>query len=100
MQDKEFAARMKKTKARTSRGKTLRNHNRALWQIEGAVGGKTGYTNAARQTYVGKFRRGSQEIIVAIMGSETMWRDIERLVEYGFSRSSRMAATSSQNGSG
>ena len=91
MKDREFAARMKKTKIRTSEGKLLRNHNKALWQIKGALAGKTGYTNAARQTYVGKFKRGGKEIIVAIMGSESMWNDIKRLVSYGFS-SNKLAA--------
>ncbi len=86
MRDIEFASRMKRTKARTTYGKLLRNHNKALWLIDGSVGGKTGYTNAARQTYVGKFRRGKDEIIIAIMGSESMWTDIKRLVEYGFAK--------------
>jgi D-alanyl-D-alanine carboxypeptidase (penicillin-binding protein 5/6) len=86
MRDKEFARRMKRTKVKTSYGKLLRNHNRALWQVDGAQGGKTGYTSLARQTYVGQFERGDDAIIVAIMGSETMWRDIRRLVEYGFQK--------------
>jgi len=86
MQDKEFAERMRQTKIRTSYGKLLRNHNKALWQMEGAVGGKTGYTSLARQTYVGQFKRGNDAIVVAIMGSETMWRDIKRLVDYGFEK--------------
>ena len=86
MNDKEFSSRMKKTKTKTTYGKLLRNHNKALWQVKGTLGGKTGYTNAARQTYVGKFKRGKDEIIVAIMGSETMWTDIKRLVEYGFQK--------------
>ena len=86
MRNKEFASRMKRTKIRTTEGKLLHNHNKALWQIEGALAGKTGYTNAARQTYVGKFKRGRKEIILAIMGSESMWTDIKRLVSYGFSR--------------
>jgi D-alanyl-D-alanine carboxypeptidase (penicillin-binding protein 5/6) len=92
MLDREFAARMQKTKTRTAEGKLLRNHNKALWQIDGSVGGKTGYTNAARQTYVGKFKRGRHEIIVAIMGSESMWTDLKRLVEYGFARKQNVAA--------
>jgi D-alanyl-D-alanine carboxypeptidase (penicillin-binding protein 5/6) len=86
MQDKDFADRMRRTKVKTSYGKLLRNHNRALWQVEGALAGKTGYTNKARQTYVGQFKRGDDTIVVAIMGSETMWTDIKRLVEYGFKK--------------
>ncbi|MGI9568743.1 MAG: D-alanyl-D-alanine carboxypeptidase family protein, partial [Desulfobulbia bacterium] len=84
MRHKEFAGRMGRAKIKTAYGKMLRNHNKALWQIDGTLGGKTGYTNAARQTYVGKFKRGNDEIIVAIMGSETMWGDLKRLVNYGF----------------
>ncbi|MBW1750393.1 MAG: D-alanyl-D-alanine carboxypeptidase [Deltaproteobacteria bacterium] len=90
MQDKEFARRMKRTKIKTSYGTTLRSHNKALWRVKGAIGGKTGYTNAARQTYVGKFERGEDSIVVAIMGSETMWTDVKRLVDYGFKKKEKM----------
>ncbi len=97
MKNGEFAARMNKTKIHTADGTLLRNHNKALWQIDGALAGKTGYTNAARQTYVGKFKRGADEIIIAIMGSETMWTDIKKLVSYGFSAKERTAALSVQD---
>lgn len=98
MQDKEFARRMKRTKIKTSYGKTLRNHNKALWQVKGALGGKTGYTYAARQTYVGKFKRGDESIVVAIMGSRTMWTDIKRLVEYGFAKNKQLKLAQTDTG--
>ena len=75
----------------------MRNHNKALWQVEGTQGGKTGYTNAARQTYVGKFKRGSDEIIIAIMGSERMWTDVKKLVEYGFTKKQLATTEKRQN---
>lgn len=84
MQHDEFARRMREKFISTSYGKTLRNHNKALWRLDGAVGGKTGYTVAARQTYVGQFTRDDQTIVVAIMGSESMWADLAKLVDYGF----------------
>lgn len=84
MQHDEFARRMREKSISTSYGKTLRNHNKALWRLDGAVGGKTGYTLAARQTYVGQFSRDNRTIVVAIMGSESMWADLEKLVTYGF----------------
>ena len=84
MQDAEFSRRMHERKIDTSYGKTLVNHNKALWRVDGAVGGKTGYTIAARQTYVGQFTRGGESIVVAIMGSESMWADLNKLVDYGF----------------
>jgi len=84
MENDEFASRVKQNTVRTDFGQVLKNHNRALWQIAGAEGGKTGFTNAARQTYVGKFKRGDEELLLAIMGSVTMWKDIKNLVGYGF----------------
>ncbi len=91
MKSEEFARRVQTTKVNTAFGTTLRNRNRALWQVDGTKGGKTGFTSAARQTYVGKFTREEGSIIVAIMGSETMWPDIKKLVEYGFQRKSQLA---------
>ena len=94
MQHKEFADRIKLLKTKTSYGKTLRSHNKAMWQISGSMGGKTGYTWAAKQTYVGKFSRNGEEILVAILGSRNMWNDIARLVDYGFSKKQRLQIAS------
>jgi D-alanyl-D-alanine carboxypeptidase len=90
MQDRDFAERMRMTKTVTSDGKLLKNHNKALWQMDGAMGGKTGYTSSARQTYVGQFKRGDDVLVVAIMGSSTMWSDIRRLVDYGFQKKEQL----------
>jgi len=86
MENRLFADKMARTKVRTKDGKVIRSHNKALWQIHGTEGGKTGYTNVARQTYVGKFRRGDVELVVALMGSERMWDDVKTLVRYGFAK--------------
>lgn len=91
MEDEEFAKRIGRVKTKTSYGKTLSNHNKALWRIDGAKGGKTGYTHAARQTYVGRFSRHGVDLTVAVMGSETMWDDIARLVEFGFAQNQYLA---------
>ena len=90
MQNAEFARRMKKRKAVTTEGKTLYNHNKALWRVKGTQAGKTGYTAAARQTYVGQFSRDGESIVVAIMGSETMWSDVKKLVDYGFKKKQQL----------
>ncbi|MDD5759159.1 MAG: serine hydrolase [Desulfobulbaceae bacterium] len=86
MQNDEFASKMAVTEVENTDGKIIKSHNRALWQVDGAEGGKTGYTDAARKTYVGKFKRNNDEIIVSLMGSENMWGDLKKLVEYGFSK--------------
>ncbi|MCW5198495.1 D-alanyl-D-alanine carboxypeptidase [Desulfobulbus sp. F3] len=90
MQDRDFAERMRMTRTVTSYGKLLKNHNKALWQLEGSMGGKTGYTSSARQTYVGQFKRGNDVLVIAIMGSSTMWSDIRRLVDYGFQKKEQL----------
>ncbi len=98
VRNKDFVRRMGTVRIRTSFGELLRNHNRALWRVRGAVAGKTGYTAAARQTYVGLFTRGNESIIVAIMGSETMWSDIKNLVEYGFRQERREQLAEQRSG--
>ncbi|MDA8164118.1 MAG: serine hydrolase [Desulfobacteraceae bacterium] len=96
MKNQEFAERIRRVQVTTSFGALLRNHNRALWQVAGAEGGKTGYTCAAGQTYVGKFRRGESELLVALMGSHTMWQDVNTLVKYGFASEAKLAANRSR----
>jgi len=93
MQIDDFSELMGKTKVKSRDGKVLRSHNKALWRITGTEGGKTGFTNAARQTYVGKFRRGDDELVVAFLGSETMWDDVANLVKYGFAKKADLNAT-------
>lgn len=86
MENEQFADMMAKRQIKNKNGSMVYSHNKALWRIDGTIGGKTGYTNAARQTYVGKFKRGETELVVAFLGSETMWDDAKRLVEYGFAK--------------
>ncbi len=62
----------------------LRNKNRLLWNFDGAIGGKTGYTRAARRCFVGGVSRNGVTLIVSILGSRNLWRDARRLLEYGF----------------
>lgn len=99
MRNPEFAERMATVQVRTRDGKVLRSHNKALWTLDGAVGGKTGYTVAAGKTYVGKFQRDGQSIIVALLGSASMWDDIATLVEHGFAKES-MASRQTDDSSG
>lgn len=62
---------------------SLRNHNKLLWSFDGAIGGKTGYTLAARKTFVGAVSRNGATLIVSILGSRDLWGDTMRLLEYG-----------------
>jgi D-alanyl-D-alanine carboxypeptidase (penicillin-binding protein 5/6) len=78
-------AKIMATKYYTIQGdRELRNHNRFLFTTPLAVGGKTGFTRASKHTYVGMFKNGDQEIIVAMMGSTKKWADLRPLIEKGF----------------
>ncbi len=63
---------------------SVRNHNRLLWNFEGAIGGKTGYTFAAQKCFVGAVARNGVTLIVSILGARDQWGDTKRLLEYGF----------------
>ena len=74
----------------------IRNHNRLLWNFEGAIGGKTGYTHAAQKCFVGGVARNGVTLIVAILGSRALWGDTRKLLEYGLKNyeTLRMASAS------
>ena len=63
---------------------SVRNHNRLLWNFDGAIGGKTGYTFAAQKCFVGAVQRNGVTMIVSILGSRDLWGDTRELLEYGF----------------
>jgi len=78
-------AQIMETKYYTIQGdRELRNHNRFLFTTPLAVAGKTGFTRASKHTYVGLFRNGDKEIIVAMVGSKQKWADLRPLIEKGF----------------
>ena len=67
----------------------IHNTNRLLTGYEGALGGKTGFTRAAKNCFVGEASRGGVSLIVAVLGSAgkvALWRDVKMLLDYGFSR--------------
>jgi D-alanyl-D-alanine carboxypeptidase len=71
----------KKTVARRI---SVRNHNRLLWNFDGAIGGKTGYTLAAQKCFVGAVTRNGLTLIISILGARNLWGDTRELLEYGF----------------
>ena len=81
----------KKTVARRI---SVRNHNRLLWNFDGAIGGKTGYTHAAQKCFVGAVERNGHTLIVAILGARDQWGDTKRLLEYGFDNYESLKAAS------
>lgn len=84
MQNPEFA-KIISTKTYEIQGeRELRNHDRFLFTTPLARGGKTGYTRASKNTYVGMFQNGDQAIIISMLGSNKKWADLRALIEKGF----------------
>ena len=63
----------------------LRNHNKLLWQLEGADGVKTGYTKAAGRILVSSVRRCGRRLVAVTMNDPNDWQDHISLMESGFS---------------
>ena len=64
----------------------LRNHNKLLWQVEGADGVKTGYTRAAGRILVSSVTRNGRRLICVTLNDPNDWADHAALLEEGFSR--------------
>ena len=66
--------------------RSLRNHNKLLWQIEGADGVKTGYTKAAGRILVSSAVRNGRRIVAVTINAPDDWSDHASLLNEGFSR--------------
>jgi serine-type D-Ala-D-Ala carboxypeptidase (penicillin-binding protein 5/6) len=67
------------------------SHNRLLYNYPGAIGIKTGFTNAAKNTYVGAATRGGKTYILTQMGSPTSsWRPSAALLDWAFAHGSKV----------
>ena len=64
----------------------LRNHNKLLWQVEGADGVKTGYTKAAGRILVSSATREERRLVAVTLDDPDDWRDHAALLEEGFSK--------------
>lgn len=71
---------------RSLEGRTigLKNHNRLLWKSERSVIGKTGYTRKGRHCFVGRIKWGGREILISMLGSHRLWKDLKILLDYQF----------------
>ena len=72
------------TKTVTAGGRALRNHNKLLWQVEGAEGVKTGYTKAAGRILVSSATRQGRRLIAVTINAPNDWKDHKELLEQGF----------------
>lgn len=65
------------------------NHNALLSMMEGALSGKTGFTNGAGYSYVGALESDGRTYVIALLGSgwpphkSYKWTDARTLYQYG-----------------
>ena len=64
----------------------LRNHNKLLWQVEGADGVKTGFTKAAGRILVSSATREGRRLVAVTIHDPNDWLDHAALLEEGFAR--------------
>ena len=68
----------------------ITNQDELLQRYPGAIGGKTGFTDAARKTFVGAAARGGRRLVIAMMyglvkaGGPTYWDQAGSLFDWGF----------------
>lgn len=65
----------------------LKNTNYLLWTDDNQIGGKTGYTRAAKHCVVSASRKGERTLIVALLGEpvrNSLWEDAKKLLEKGY----------------
>jgi D-alanyl-D-alanine carboxypeptidase (penicillin-binding protein 5/6) len=72
-----------------ARGFQIQNQNPLLQHYGGALGGKTGYTDLARHSYVGAAERDGRRLVVTLLGAEARpvraWQQGAALLDWGFS---------------
>lgn len=73
------------TRSVTIKGLTYVNHNKLLWQCEGVIGGKTGYTMAAGRTLVTCCEREGQRLICVTLSAPDDWNDHHSLYDWIYS---------------
>jgi len=69
-------------------GYELENDNQLLYKYPGALGGKTGYTDDAGQTFVGAANRDGRRLIAVLLHGTRQpiapWEQTAHLLDYGF----------------
>lgn len=73
------------TKSVALGGRVFTNHNKLLWQYEGCVGMKTGYTEKAGRTLVSAAERDGMTLICVTLNDPNDWADHTALFDRGFS---------------
>ncbi len=83
--ERDVLARILSTSEIALPGRMLTNHNKLLWQYDGCIAGKTGYTDNAGRTLVTAAERDGQVLVAVTFQDRNDWADHAALFDYGFS---------------
>ena len=92
MEDKLFCE-IVSTKNVTINGQTYHNHNKLLWNYQGAVGVKTGYTKRAGRSLVSCAERDGLRLICVTLNDSDDWTDHKNLYNWAFSTYKRVTVS-------
>ena len=79
---------------------SLVNENELLHRYPGTLGGKTGFTDAAKKTFVAAAERGGRRLVIAMMfglireGGPTYWDQAAGLLDWGFAQNQQASVGS------
>ncbi len=82
--DNPIFARTVSTKTVTVGQRSLRNHNKLLWSVEGVDGVKTGFTKAAGRLLVSSAVRDGRRLIAVTVNAPDDWNDHKTLLNQCF----------------
>jgi D-alanyl-D-alanine carboxypeptidase (penicillin-binding protein 5/6) len=80
--------------------KPIVNDDELLHRYPGTLGGKTGFTDAAKKTFVAAAARGGRRLVIAMMyglireGGPTYWDQAMGLFDWGFGQDRQMSVAS------
>ena len=91
LQNPVFAEICKCASARVEYGnppymRTLSNSNKMLWQYDGCIGVKTGFTDNARRCLVSAAEKHGVTLIAVTLSDANDWVDHTNMLNYGFTR--------------
>lgn len=91
MENPTFAGICQKASAQVDFGnppylRTLSNSNKMLWQYEGCIGVKTGFTDNARRCLVSAAERNGVRLIAVTLNAPDDWQDHTKILDYGFTQ--------------
>lgn len=84
--ENEVLTKIVQTKSITLDNRTFTNHNKLLWQYDGCIGMKTGYTEKAGRTLVSAASREGMTLICVTLNDPDDWKDHAALLNYGFAK--------------